>query len=443
MEIPSVLTRRGTPRRMPSLFCPVLPVFATLTRAAEHRGLRLEEGHLDVCGDWRHSWSSRGKEHLDECLIHSAQCCQSLPVLIRAAEHRGVGFFGSYLGRFAQCCQSLPMLTRAAELCGAGERPWRGAPGRAEDAAGPHVVRDTLTIAPSSLPSVASRCRCWQGLLSLEELGQSVYRGCVAQRCQSLPMLTRAAEYCGPGRSYGEGHLAVRDVWSTRRAAPRLMVGPWRIAATAVSCRATRSKGSARRFLLRRILCRWLSQVHVTRSSSLWAHCGIECAIKINQKDLNSAESETVTTSKSPTTVITANGEVQTNEEAIVYVKRIWKNSWQSLGKLCDKHGHSYERINGQKPHLIKNGIRIQCNTENFVPVVVPGLSASSSSSLPTSTPMTPSTEIDHSDHPPAIVSSERVERQERWDPYSSETSEELLYKPTKNPKTKKMRNTV
>ena len=25
---------------------------------------------------------------------------------------------------------------------------------------GPHVVRDTLTIAPSSLPSVASRCRC-------------------------------------------------------------------------------------------------------------------------------------------------------------------------------------------------------------------------------------------------------------------------------------------
>ena len=81
-------------------------------------------------------------------------------MLTRAAEHRGVGVFGSYFGRFAQCCQSWPMLTRAAELCGAGERPWRGAPGRAEDAVGPHVVRDTLTIAPSSLPSVASRCRC-------------------------------------------------------------------------------------------------------------------------------------------------------------------------------------------------------------------------------------------------------------------------------------------
>ena len=34
-----------------------------------------------------------------------------------------------------------------------------------------------------------------------------------------------------------------------------------------------------------------------------------------------------------------------------------------SLGKLCDENGYSYEWINGQKPHLIKNGIRIQCNT--------------------------------------------------------------------------------
>ena len=41
-------------------------------------------------------------------------------------------------------------------------------------------------------------------------------------------------------------------------------------------------------------------------------------------------------------------------------------------------------------------------------------------------------------DHHPAIVSSERVERQERGDPYSSETSEELLNKPTKNPKRNK-----
>ena len=52
-----------------------------------------------------------------------------------------------------------------------------------------------------------------------------------------------------------------------------------------------------------------------------------------------------------------------------------------SRGKLCDENGESYEWINGQKPHLILNGIRIQCNTENFVPIVVPGLSASFSSS--------------------------------------------------------------
>ena len=56
-----------------------------------------------------------------------------------------------------------------------------------------------------------------------------------------------------------------------------------------------------------------------------------------------------------------------------------------SLGKLCDENGYSYEWINGQKPHLIKNGIRIPCNTENFVPIVVPDLSSSSSGSSSTS----------------------------------------------------------
>ena len=43
----------------------------------------------------------------------------------------------------------------------------------------------------------------------------------------------------------------------------------------------------------------------------------------ISKTDLNSAEWETVTTSSSPTTVKTANGEVQTHEEATVYVQRI------------------------------------------------------------------------------------------------------------------------
>ena len=110
-----------------------------------------------------------------------------------------------------------------------------------------------------------------------------------------------------------------------------------------------------------------------------------------------------------------------------------------------------------------------QCNTENFVPIVVPGLSTSSSSSLLSSTSMTPSRqEIDHPtsssssstsptmtssivssesvarqergdpcgiDHNPAAVSSKHVVRQERRDPCSSEILEQQLFtKPTKNP---------
>ena len=102
----------------------------------------------------------------------------------------------------------------------------------------------------------------------------------------------------------------------------------------------------------------------------------------ISKKDLNSAEMDTLMKSCSPTIVITAKGEVQTHEEAIVHVKELEKFLTKkvlentpavlSLGKLCNEQGYSYEWINGQKPHLI-NGIRKQCNTENFVPIVVLG----------------------------------------------------------------------
>ena len=83
----------------------------------------------------------------------------------------------------------------------------------------------------------------------------------------------------------------------------------------------------------------------------------------ISKKDLKSAEMDTLTKSCSPTIVITANGEVQTHEEATVYVKEFEKfltvkvlentPAVLSLGKLCDENGYSYEWINGQKPHLI------------------------------------------------------------------------------------------
>ena len=43
----------------------------------------------------------------------------------------------------------------------------------------------------------------------------------------------------------------------------------------------------------------------------------------ISKKDMSNAEMDTFTKSCSPTIVITANGEVQTHEEAIVYVQRV------------------------------------------------------------------------------------------------------------------------
>ena len=148
----------------------------------------------------------------------------------------------------------------------------------------------------------------------------------------------------------------------------------------------------------------------------------------ISKKDLNSVEMITLTKSCSPTIVIAANGEVQTHAEATVYVKeldifltmKVLENTPAvlSLGKLCDENGYSYEWINGQKPHLIENGIRIQCNTENFVPIVVPGVSTSSSSGSHQSTSMTSSS----SSSPTTAISSDN-ETREREDRTESGTS--------------------
>ena len=137
-----------------------------------------------------------------------------------------------------------------------------------------------------------------------------------------------------------------------------------------------------------------------------------------------------LTKSCSPTIVITANGEVQTHEEAIVYVKeldifltmKVLENTHAvlSLGKLCDENGYSYEWINGQKTHLNKNGIRIQCNRENFVPIVVPGLSNSSSGSdSPTSRTLSRqgsqcSTSSSSSSSSPTVSDTKTREREDR-----------------------------
>ena len=92
-----------------------------------------------------------------------------------------------------------------------------------------------------------------------------------------------------------------------------------------------------------------------------------------------------------------------------------------SLGKLCDENGYSYEWINGQKPHLMKNGIRIICKTENFVPIVVPGLSASSPSGSDPSTSRTLSRQESHcstssssSSSSPTVGDTKTREREDR-----------------------------
>ena len=116
----------------------------------------------------------------------------------------------------------------------------------------------------------------------------------------------------------------------------------------------------------------------------------------VSKRDLNSAELATMRISKNPTTVMTANGEVQTREEARVYVKELdlfgtvvlleETTAVLSLGKLCEEHGYTYHRKSGQNPHLMKNGKRIDCNISNYVPFVVPGISGSPSSTTPSST---------------------------------------------------------
>ena len=153
----------------------------------------------------------------------------------------------------------------------------------------------------------------------------------------------------------------------------------------------------------------------------------------ISKKDLSKAEMDTLTKSCSPTIVITANGEVQTHEEAFVYVKelgiflimKVLENTPAvlSLGKLCDENGYSYEWINGQKPHLIEDGIRIICNTENFVPIVVSCLtSCSSTSSSTLRTPLKQESRSSSSSSPSSPTVGEMSVR-EREDALNSDIS--------------------
>ena len=73
----------------------------------------------------------------------------------------------------------------------------------------------------------------------------------------------------------------------------------------------------------------------------------------LSRKDLRSGKLDTLRKSRNPTTVVTANGEVQTNKEAHVYVYdpdlfvtvQILEDTPAvvSLGKLCGEHGYTCE----------------------------------------------------------------------------------------------------
>ena len=78
----------------------------------------------------------------------------------------------------------------------------------------------------------------------------------------------------------------------------------------------------------------------------------------VSKTDLNSVELETMRISKNPTTVMTANGEVPTREEATVYVKELdlivtvmlleETPAVLSPGKLYEDHGCTCHWTSGQ-----------------------------------------------------------------------------------------------
>ena len=104
----------------------------------------------------------------------------------------------------------------------------------------------------------------------------------------------------------------------------------------------------------------------------------------VSKRDLNSAQLETMRILRTFTTVMTANGEVQTREEATVCVKELDSfvtvmlleetPAVLSLGKLCEETVVKTHN----SPKMARTSI---AKKANYVPFVVPGLSTSSSTS--------------------------------------------------------------
>ena len=88
---------------------------------------------------------------------------------------------------------------------------------------------------------------------------------------------------------------------------------------------------------------------------------------------------------------MTANGEVQTREEATVYVKELDlfvtvmiledTPAVLSLGKLCEDHGYTYHWTSGQKPHLTPKWQKNQAQYSELRTIRCLSTSSSTSSS--------------------------------------------------------------
>ena len=89
----------------------------------------------------------------------------------------------------------------------------------------------------------------------------------------------------------------------------------------------------------------------------------------------------------------------------------------------CEGRGYSYHWTSGQEPHLIKNVRKLNCNTANYVPFVVPGLMTSSCTSSSPTSPFSSSQESVTPTEYPASTRSESTSEFARRNP-SRESAE-------------------
>ena len=133
----------------------------------------------------------------------------------------------------------------------------------------------------------------------------------------------------------------------------------------------------------------------------------------VSRKDLNAAELETGRISKSPTIVVTANGEVLTKEETTVYVREL--DLFVTVMLLEDTPAVLYSENSANITRIItigpmvrnhissKNGRKINCNTAKYVPFVLS--TSSSTSSSPSSRVSSSQESVTRTEHPPSTRS--------------------------------------